>query len=120
MRLRALSLTLLVPVLMTGCMSTHQPLGLPDSSVLSFDGKQVVLPDCAALSQPSTLVDAGFARPSVAFGCATYTNLGAMLVRPADLVAPDTSGAPSATTGAAAVRRYNDGTVMPLSKEALQ
>ncbi len=120
MRLRILPLTLFVPVLLTGCMSLHQPLGLPDSSVLSFDGKQIVPPDCNALNQPSTILDAGFTRPSVAFGCATYTNLGAMLVRPADLVAPERLGAPSATTGAAAVRRYNEGTVTPLSKDALQ
>ncbi len=120
MRLHLTSLRLIVPLLLSGCMSAHQPLGLPDSSVLSYDGTRVVSPDCNALSAPSTLLDAGFRRPSVAFGCATYTNLGAMLARPADLVAPLPLAAPNAGEGAAAVRRYDEGKVTPLNKEAAQ
>jgi len=113
MRMRSTSLTLAVTLLLSGCLSVHQPLGLPDSSVLSYDGTRVVPPDCNALSAPSTLLDAGEQRPSVAFGCATYTNLGAMIARPADLVAPLPTAAPSAAMGAAAVRRYYEGTVTP-------
>jgi len=120
MCMRFIGLTLTVALLLAGCMSQHQPLGLPDSSVLSYDGTRAVPPNCEALSAPSTLRDAGFPRPSVAFGCATYTNLGAMLARPADLVAPLPSARPSAAMGASAVRRYNEGTVTPLNKDALQ
>jgi len=120
MRMRCIGLMFTLPLLLAGCMSEHQPLGLPDSSVLSYDGKNVVPPDCAALSAPSTLLDAGYTRPSVAFGCATYTNLGAMLARPADLVAPLPPGKASAAIGASAVRRYYDGNVVPLGKDALQ
>jgi len=120
MCMRSIGLALTVALLLYGCMSEHQPLGLPDSSVLSYDGTHVVPPNCETLSAPSTLLDAGFQRPSVAFGCATYTNLGAMLARPADLVAPLPSARASAALAASAVRRYNEGIVTPLNKDALQ
>jgi len=120
MFMRFIGLTLTVALLLAGCMSAHQPLGMPDSSVLSYDGTRAVPPNCEELNAPSTLLDAGFQRPSVAFGCATYTNLGAMLARPADLVAPLPAGRPSAAIAASAVRRYNEGIVTPLNKDALQ
>lgn len=120
MRLHLIALMLSMPCWLTGCMSLHQPLGLPDSSVLSYDGARVLPPNCATLSAPSTLLDAGFQRASVAFGCATYTNLAAMLARPADLSAPRPLTAPNAVTGAAAAQRYFDGAVTPLSKAPLQ
>jgi pilus assembly protein CpaD len=108
-----LGLTALVAL--AGCTP---PLGMPHSKdFLSTDGTQIFGPDCMALSVPSTANDAGFKRPSVAFGCATFTNLAAQIDRPADLVAPLPLGPADATTSAAAVRRYETGKVMPLNSE---
>ncbi|GAU04809.1 lipoprotein [Burkholderia stabilis] len=87
-------------------MSAQPPLNLPDARSIGFDGVQAVPPDCAKLMQPSHLVDAGFGRPGVPFGCATYTNLAAMLARPQDLVAPVPYGGADAEVAAGAVRRY--------------
>jgi pilus assembly protein CpaD len=119
MRMRIVGLTLIAPLLLAGCLSAHQPLGLPDSSTLTYDGKRVVPPDCDALNAPSTLLDAGEQRPSVAFGCATYTNLGAMIANPSDLVAPPALGTSDSTKGAAAARRYYDGKVTPLNDSTI-
>ncbi|HZZ10877.1 MAG TPA: CpaD family pilus assembly lipoprotein [Paraburkholderia sp.] len=100
--------------LLTGCMPKPS-LGMPDASVLSYDGKQVLPPDCAALERPSLVRDAGIARrPDIAFGCATYTNLAAQIARPADLVAPRPLGPADAAVAASAVRRYETGKVTPL------
>ncbi|MBN3789154.1 CpaD family pilus assembly lipoprotein [Burkholderia sp. Ac-20353] len=96
----------LVPLLLAGCLSAPPPLSLPDASVVGFDGVRAVPPDCAKLMQPSHLVDAGFARAGVPFGCATYTNLAAMLARPEDLVAPVPYAGADAEVAAGAVRRY--------------
>lgn len=106
---------LLLVVAMSGCMSEHPPLGMPDASVVGFDGSRAVPPDCAALVQPSHMIDAGAARPGVAFGCATYTNLAAMVARPADLVQPLPYAGADAAIGASAVRRYDEGRTTPLN-----
>ncbi|MEX3765009.1 CpaD family pilus assembly lipoprotein [Paraburkholderia phenoliruptrix] len=98
-----------------GCMSAHPPLGMPDPSVIGFDGSHAVPPDCGKLAQPSHLVDAGSGRPDVSFGCATYTNLAVMLARPADLVAPIPYAGADAALGASAVRRYEEGRATPLN-----
>ncbi len=100
---------------LSGCMSTPPPLSMPDSSVIGFDGTHAVPPDCAKLEQPSHLVDAGAGRSSVAFGCATYTNLANMLARPADLVQPIPYAGTDAALGASAVRRYEEGQATPLN-----
>jgi pilus assembly protein CpaD len=105
------SLTLLAAL--SGCMST--PLSMPDSSVIGFDGTHAIPPDCAKLEQPSHMRDAGFRRPSVAFGCATYTNLANMLARPADLVQPIPYAGADAALGASAAHHYEDGTATPLN-----
>ncbi|RXV69493.1 hypothetical protein D1006_31120 [Burkholderia stabilis] len=105
MRVRTAVLTLL-PLALAGCMSAPPPLSLPDARSIGFDGVQAVPPDCAKLMQPSHLVDAGFGRPGVPFGCATYTNLATMLARPQDLVAPVPYGGADAEVAAGAVRRY--------------
>lgn len=110
---RLFSLALLAAI--AGCMSAHPPLGIPDPSMIGFDGSHAVPPDCATLMQPSHLVDAGFGRPGVAFGCATYTNLAVMLARPADLVAPIPYAGADAALGASAVRRYEEGRATPLN-----
>nr|WP_186025147.1 CpaD family pilus assembly lipoprotein [Burkholderia gladioli] len=96
---------LLAPAL-AGCLSAPPPINLPDARAIGFDGVRAVPPDCAALMQPSHLVDAGFGRPGVPFGCATYTNLATMLARPEDLVAPVPYGGADAQVAADAVRRY--------------
>ncbi|RKP49049.1 hypothetical protein D7S89_09545 [Trinickia fusca] len=102
---------------LSGCMSMHPPLGMPDDSVIGFDAPsaRAVPPECAALNQPSHMIDAGAGRPGVAFGCATYTNLAAMLARPADLVAPLPYAGADAALAASAVRRYDEGHVTPLN-----
>ncbi|MFT0172227.1 CpaD family pilus assembly lipoprotein [Paraburkholderia mimosarum] len=98
----------LLPLALAACMSAHPPLGLPDASVIGFDGHEAIPPDCAALDQPATLIDAGHARPGMAFGCATYTNLAAMLARPADLVQPQPYAGAEASMASSAVRRFEE------------
>jgi pilus assembly protein CpaD len=103
---------------LTSCMSAAPPLGMPDPSVIGFtpgDGGQVIAPSCGALNQPSGMIDAGEARPGIAFGCATYSNLAAMLTRPADLVAPLPYAGADAPLAASAVRRYEEGRTTPLN-----
>lgn len=103
---------------LTGCMSDHPPLGMPDTSVIGYDprdGGHAVPPQCNQLQQSSHMIDAGAGRPGVAFGCATYGNLAAMLARPADLVAPLPYAGPDAALAASAVRRYDEGRVKPLN-----
>lgn len=76
---------------LTSCMSAQPPLDMPGASVIRVtpgNHEQAAPPTCESLNQPSGMRDAGFARPGVAFGCATYTNLTAMLARPDDLIAP--------------------------------
>ncbi len=103
---------------LAGCMSEHPPLGMPDDSVIGFTaqgGGRALPPQCDRLDQPSHMIDAGRSRPGVAFGCATYSNLAAMLVRPADLVAPLPYAGADAALGASAVRAYEEGRTHPLN-----
>jgi Type IV pili component len=105
---------------LTSCMSAT-PLGMPDPSVIGFapgEGGHAIPPQCEALDQQSKMVDAGSARPGVAFGCATYSNLAAMLARPADLVAPVPYAGADAPLAASAVRRYEEGRAAPLKSES--
>jgi len=102
---------------LSGCMSEHPPLGMPNDSVIGFTadgGGKAIPPPCDQLNQPSHMIDAGRGRPGVAFGCATYSNLAAMLVRPADLVAPEPYAGADAALGASAVRAYEEGRAQPL------
>ena len=106
---------------LASCMSAQPPLGMPDPSVIGFtpgDGASATPPQCASLNQRSGMLDAGFARPGVAFGCATYSNLAAMLARPADLVAPVPYAGADAPLAASAVRRYEEGRTIPLSTDS--
>lgn len=99
---------------LTGCMPKPS-LGMPDASTLSYDGRQIVPPDCAALERSSLVHEAGIERrPDIAFGCATYTNLAAQIARPADLVAPLPLGPADAAIAASAVRRYETGKITPI------
>ncbi len=103
---------------LTGCMSAHPPLGMPNDSVIGFSsagGGRAIAPQCDELNQPSHMIDAGRSRPGVAFGCATYSNLAAMLARPADLVAPLPYAGADAALGASAVRAYEEGRTHPLN-----
>jgi len=98
-------------------MSAHPPLGMPDDTVIGFTsdgGGRAIPPRCDQLNEPSHMKDAGRRRPGVAFGCATYSNLAAMLVRPADLVAPLPYAGADAALGASAVRAYEEGRTQPL------
>jgi hypothetical protein len=101
-----------------GCMSAAPPIGMPDASVIGFtpgDGGHAIAPPCEALDQRSGMSDAGFARPGIAFGCATYSNLAAMIARPADLVAPLPYAGADAALAASAVRRYEEGRLPPFN-----
>jgi pilus assembly protein CpaD len=103
---------------LAGCMP-KPTLGMPDASVLSYDGKRIVPPDCDALERRSLVREAGIARrPDIAFGCATYTNLAAQIARPADLVAPLPLGPADAAVAASAVRRYETGTITPIDTQS--
>jgi len=104
-----------VTVMLTGCFP--QPsIGMPDVSSIGFDGTRALAPDCDALTQPSTLIDGGFHRPSMQWGCATYTNLAAQIAHPKDLVAPKPMGPANATVAASAMQRYEAGQVMKLDE----
>lgn len=107
------ALALLLPILaLTGCITPSA--GMPDASVIGVAGGQAQPPDCARLREPPTLSYGGTALPSMAFGCATYTNLAAMVARPEDLTHPVPYGGPDAALAARAVRRYEEGKQIPL------
>jgi len=97
---------------MSGCFKP--PRGMPDESTISYDGKSAVPPDCAGLARPSVLTDAGWHRPEMEWGCATYTNLAAQVAHPRDLVAPAKLAPANAAVAASAVHRYETGHVIPL------
>lgn len=105
---------------LTSCMSAPPPLGMPDVSVIGVtpaNGGQATPPDCEKLVQRSDMLDAGYERPGVAFGCTTYSNLAAMVVRPADFVAPRPYAGADAALAASAVRRYEEGRAKPLNSD---
>lgn len=96
----------------SGCLKP--PRGMPDESIIGFDGKNAVAPDCTELARPSLLTDAGLHRPDMQWGCATYTNLAAQVANPKDLVAPGKLAPANAAVAASAVHRYETGHVIPL------
>jgi pilus assembly protein CpaD len=112
LRMLSLVLACAAALSISGCFKP--PFTMPDASVIGFDGKSAVPPDCATLARPSVLTDAGWHRPEMEWGCATYTNLAAQLARPEDLVKPRTLGPADAAVAASAVHRYETGHVMPL------
>ena len=111
-------LVALLLALLGGCMSTPPRLGLPDASIIRLRDGRALPPDCAPLVEHSDFLDAGTPRADVAFGCATYTNLAAMLARPSDLTDPVPFGGPDADVAADAVRRYETGKTMPLQSSS--
>jgi pilus assembly protein CpaD len=96
----------------SGCFKP--PRDMPDQSVIGFDGKNAVPPDCTELARRSVLTDAGWHRPSMQWGCATYTNLAAQVANPKDLVAPGKLAPANAAVAASAVHRYETGHLIPL------
>ncbi|WP_144144625.1 CpaD family pilus assembly lipoprotein [Paraburkholderia sp. BCC1884] len=111
-RLLTLLLACTVAASVSGCFKP--PRGMPDQSTIGFDGHSALPPDCASLARPSVLTDAGWHRPSMEWGCATYTNLAAQVAHPQDLVKPQPIGPADAAVAASAVHRYETGHVIPL------
>jgi type IV pilus biogenesis protein CpaD/CtpE len=111
---RILSLVLICTVAASlgGCFKP--PRNMPNESVIGFEGKSAVAPDCTELARSSVLTDAGIRRPSMQWGCATYTNLAAQVANPKDLVAPRKLAPADAAVAASAVHRYETGHVIPL------
>ncbi|MGI4985521.1 MAG: CpaD family pilus assembly lipoprotein [Janthinobacterium lividum] len=102
-----------IAISLGGCFS-KPPRGMPDASVIGYDGKQATTPDCEELSRDSLLTDAGTRRPAMQWGCSTYTNLAVQLANPRDAVAPQSLGPADAAVAASAVHRYETGHVMKL------
>jgi pilus assembly protein CpaD len=114
-RVRILAVACVAALATSGC--AKPPVTMPDQSVIGYDGHAAVPPDCESLSRPSVLTDAGWHRPSMEWGCATYTNLAAQLARPRDLVAPEKLGPADGAVAAGGVRRYETDKVTPLDTE---
>jgi type IV pilus biogenesis protein CpaD/CtpE len=111
---RLLTLFVALAFALAGSACFKPPRNMPDESVIGYDGKNIVPPDCNELSRPSLLTDGGVHRPSMQWGCATYTNLAAQLAHPEDIVHPQTLGPADAAVAASAVHRYQTGRVIPL------
>ncbi len=100
----------------SGCLAPAR--GMPDVDVIGYDGKNAVPPDCEALTRRSLLLDGGLPRPSMQWGCATYTNLAAQVANPRDFVAPPKFAPADAAVAASAVHRYETGHVIPLDEKS--
>jgi pilus assembly protein CpaD len=117
MRFRMLFAPLgLLVTLLGGCF--QPPFDMPDASVIHHDGGQIGPPDCRQLVVPSGLTDGGLRQPSVAWGCATYTNLAAQIAHPRDLEQPGPMGPADAAVAADAMRRYEQNKVTPLDNQS--
>lgn len=101
-----------------GCV--EPPIAMHGIETIGYDGKNAIPPDCSQLVEHSVVFDAGFRRPSMAWGCATYTNLAAQIAQPSDLVAPHPLTPADGQVAADAIRRYQTGKVTPLNKESLK
>ena len=104
---------------LAGCAFPRKDFsGMPGPEVIRVTqegtGYQVQRPDCDKLLQPSQHNKADDLRMSVAFGCATYSNLADQIARPQDLVAPKAYAGQSPDTAGAAVERYRENKVTPL------
>lgn len=93
---------------------------VPDPSVITVQqvgsGYQAIAPDCARLLQPSQYNKADNLRMSIAFGCATYTNLAEQIAQPRDLVAPAPYRGQSAEAASGAATRYRENKITPLKE----
>ncbi|MDR5857613.1 CpaD family pilus assembly lipoprotein [Caballeronia sp. LZ062] len=113
-RILTLSLSCAIALGAAGCFKP--PRNMPNETVIGYDGRSATPPDCESLSRASLLMDAGIPRPSMQWGCATYTNLAAQLAHPEDIVHPQTLGPADAAVAASAAHRYQTEHVIPLDK----
>ena len=80
---------------------------LPDAVAISVGRYVVTGPKCSDRSKPDAADDADM--PAGNYGCATATNLGAMVANPADLIRGTPAGAADADFVARGVQRYRNG-----------
>jgi hypothetical protein len=113
---RFLTLFMLAAVAVSAAGCFKPPRNMPNETVIGWDGKSATPPDCQDLARSSLLTDAGIRRPSMQWGCATYTNLAAQLARPEDIVHPQTLGPADAAVAASAAHRYQTEHVTPLDQ----
>lgn len=104
---------------LSGCAFPRKDFsGMPDPSVIrltQYNGQwRADAPDCHALLQPSQYNSVDNMRLSIAFGCATYSNLAASVARPGDLANPPSFAGTPADTARLAVERYRLNNVEPL------
>lgn len=117
---RAMALRQVVASLAPGRPVSIAPVADPrlrDGAVLVTVGRYVVTtPNCPDWRKPSNM-DASNSRMSNT-GCANETNLGLMIADPADLVVGRTLEPADGEAMAQGVRRYREGKVKPLPKDA--
>ncbi|MBV6272983.1 CpaD family pilus assembly protein [Alcaligenaceae bacterium CGII-47] len=93
---------------------------VPDASVITVRQTgslyEAIPPECAGMLQPSQYNKADDLRMSIAFGCATYTNLAEQVAQPRDLIHPATYRGQSAEAAAQAATRYRENKVTPLKE----
>ncbi|WP_397475032.1 CpaD family pilus assembly lipoprotein [Pusillimonas sp.] len=104
---------------LSGCAFPRKDFsGVPDPGVIRLtqhNGQwRAESPDCQALLQPSQYNNSDNMRLSIAFGCATYTNLAASVARPGDLANPPEFAGTHSDTARLAVERYRLNDVEPL------
>jgi hypothetical protein len=114
-----LSLVTGISVALCGCAFPRKDFSsVPDPSVITLKqvgpGYEASAPDCKPLLQPSQYNKADDLRMSIAFGCATYTNLAGQVARPEDLIKSKSYGGQSAEAAAGAMQRYRENKVTPL------
>ena len=112
-------LTLGLCLALTACVFPRKDFSsVPDPGVIQVTQTgstyQAQAPECKTLEQPSQLNKADDLRMSIAFGCATYTNLAEQLADPRDLVSPKSYRGQSVDTAGAAVTRYRNNEVTSL------
>lgn len=106
-------------LLLSGCAFPRKDFSsVPDPNVIrvtQHNGQwRAQAPDCTPLLQPSQYNSYGNLRMSIAFGCATYSNLAASVARPSDLVQPRVYVGTHADTVVTAVERYRLNDIEPL------
>lgn len=111
--------TAAVSLMLGGCGFPRKDFSsVPDPSIIRMtqhNGEwRAHAPDCRHLLQPSQYNAYHNMRLSIAFGCATYSNLAASVARPADLVQPPAFAGTHADPAALAVERYRLNDVEPL------
>lgn len=89
------------------------------STRLTVQRTTLTAPDCSQLITPNeseSMMARTYAapRPTMAFGCATYSNLSRIIADPADLDQPAPLDEADGTATTGAVQRYHDNKVTPL------